>query len=111
MPAGCRAVLHHRGDRLRPCRLCYSELASISRCRAAPYTYAQATLGELVAWIIGWDLVLEYAIGAATVSVSWSRHLVELFDSLGVTVPAIVPIAGVRSISGRSSSSSPSRCC
>ena len=75
--------------------LCYSELASMIPVSGSAYTYAQATLGEFVAWIIGWDLVLEYAIGAATVSVSWSRHLVELFDSLGVTIPAIIPVAGV----------------
>ncbi len=75
--------------------LCYSELASMIPVSGSAYTYAQATMGELVAWIIGWDLVLEYAIGAATVSVSWSRHLVELFDSLGMTLHAIVPIAGV----------------
>jgi APA family basic amino acid/polyamine antiporter len=75
--------------------LCYSELAAMIPVSGSAYTYAQATLGEFVAWIIGWDLVLEYAIGAATVSVSWSAHLVELFDSLGVHIPAIVPIAGI----------------
>jgi APA family basic amino acid/polyamine antiporter len=75
--------------------LCYSELAAMIPVSGSAYTYAQATLGQLVAWIIGWDLVLEYAIGAATVSVSWSRHLVELFDSLGVHIATIVPIAGV----------------
>jgi APA family basic amino acid/polyamine antiporter len=75
--------------------LCYSELASMIPVSGSAYTYAQATMGELVAWIIGWDLVLEYAIGAATVSVSWSRHLVELFDSLGMHIETIVPIAGV----------------
>jgi APA family basic amino acid/polyamine antiporter len=51
------------------------------------YTYAYATMGELLAWIIGWDLVLEYAVGAATVSVSWSSYLVRLFDHFGVTLP------------------------
>jgi len=75
--------------------LCYSELASMIPVSGSAYTYAQATLGELVAWIIGWDLVLEYAIGAATVSVSWSAHLVELFDSLGIHIATVVPIAGV----------------
>ena len=75
--------------------LCYSELAAMIPVSGSAYTYAQATLGEFVAWIIGWDLVLEYAIGAATVSVSWSRHLVELFDSLGIHIAAVVPIAGV----------------
>ena len=64
--------------------MCYSELAAMIPVAGSAYTYALATLGELVAWIIGWDLVLEYAIGAATVSVSWSRHLVELFQSFGI---------------------------
>src|SRR5471032_976607 len=53
--------------------LCYSELAAMIPVSGSAYTYAQATLGELVAWIIGWDLVLEYAIGAATVSRSEER--------------------------------------
>lgn len=75
--------------------LCYSELAAMIPVSGSAYTYAQATLGQFVAWIIGWDLVLEYAIGAATVSVSWSRHLVELFDSLGIKLAAVIPIAGV----------------
>jgi APA family basic amino acid/polyamine antiporter len=51
------------------------------------YTYSYATMGELVAWIIGWDLVLEYAAGAATVGVGWSGHLVSLFGQLGITLP------------------------
>ncbi len=76
--------------------MCYSELASMIPVSGSAYTYAQATLGELVAWIIGWDLVLEYAIGAATVSVSWSRHLVELFDSLGVPLKTVFDFGGVR---------------
>jgi APA family basic amino acid/polyamine antiporter len=76
--------------------MCYSELASMIPVSGSAYTYAQATLGELVAWIIGWDLVLEYAIGAATVSVSWSRHLVELFDSLGVPLKTVFELGGVR---------------
>jgi APA family basic amino acid/polyamine antiporter len=67
--------------------LCYSELAAMIPVSGSAYTYAQATLGELVAWIIGWDLVMEYAIGAATVSVSWSRHLSELFASVGISLP------------------------
>jgi APA family basic amino acid/polyamine antiporter len=75
--------------------MCYSELASMIPVSGSAYTYAQATLGELVAWIIGWDLVLEYAIGAATVSVSWSRHLVELFDSLGVPLKTVFELGGV----------------
>lgn len=57
--------------------LCYSEFASMLPIAGSAYTYSYATMGEFVAWIIGWDLVLEYALGAATVSVSWSRYLLE----------------------------------
>src|ERR1700733_13689663 len=55
--------------------LCYAEFASIIPIAGSAYTYAYATMGELVAWIIGWALVLEYALGAATVSISWSEYL------------------------------------
>ena len=51
------------------------------------YTYAYATMGELLAWIIGWDLVLEYAVGASTVSVSWSNHFVELLNIFNIKMP------------------------
>src|SRR6187549_1388403 len=56
--------------------LCYAEFASMIPVAGSAYTYSYATLGEFVAWVIGWDLVLEYAVGAATVSISWSRYLV-----------------------------------
>ena len=59
--------------------LCYSELASMVPVAGSAYTYAYATLGELVAWIIGWDLVLEYAIGSSAVAVGWSKYLAALF--------------------------------
>jgi len=68
--------------------MCYSELASMIPVAGSAYTYAYATLGEFVAWIIGWDLVLEYAVGAATVSVSWSRYVVSLLHDWGVDLPA-----------------------
>ena len=55
------------------------------------YTYAYATMGELLAWIIGWDLVLEYAMGAATVSVSWSSYVIELLHTLRHRLPASLP--------------------
>jgi basic amino acid/polyamine antiporter, APA family len=55
--------------------LCYAEFASLIPVAGSAYTYAFVTMGELVAWVIGWDLVLEYAVGAATVSISWSRYL------------------------------------
>src|SRR6186713_975992 len=55
--------------------LCYAEFASMIPIAGSAYTYAYATMGELVAWIIGWALVLEYALGAATVSIAWSEYL------------------------------------
>ena len=54
--------------------LCYAEFASMIPVAGSAYTYSYATMGELVAWIIGWDLVLEYAVGAATVSIAWSEY-------------------------------------
>jgi len=62
--------------------LCYAEFASMIPIAGSAYTYSYATLGELVAWIIGWDLVLEYAIGAATVGIAWSEYLNKLLDYL-----------------------------
>ena len=62
--------------------LCYSELASMVPVAGSAYTYAYATLGELLAWIIGWDLVLEYAIGSAAVANGWSNYFVELLRHL-----------------------------
>ena len=67
--------------------LCYSELSSMIPISGSAYTYAYATLGELVAWIIGWDLVLEYAVGAATVAVSWSRYVNSLLRDFGFYLP------------------------
>ena len=55
--------------------LCYAEFASMIPVAGSAYTYSYATMGEFMAWIIGWDLVLEYAVGAATVGISWSRYL------------------------------------
>ena len=52
------------------------------------YTYAYATLGELVAWIIGWDLILEYAVGATTVAIGWSGYVVSLAKDFGLNLPA-----------------------
>ncbi|HEY2824360.1 MAG TPA: amino acid permease [Gemmatimonadales bacterium] len=68
--------------------LCYAEMASAVPVAGSAYTYSYATMGELVAWIIGWDLVLEYAMGAATVAVGWSGHFVSLLGLFGVTLPA-----------------------
>ena len=68
--------------------LCYAEMASAVPVAGSAYTYSYATMGEFVAWIIGWDLVLEYAAGAATVGVGWSGHFVSLMGQLGIHLPA-----------------------
>jgi APA family basic amino acid/polyamine antiporter len=68
--------------------LCYAEMASAVPVAGSAYTYSYATMGELIAWIIGWDLVLEYAAGAATVGVGWSGHLVSLLNLFGIHLPA-----------------------
>lgn len=68
--------------------MCYSEFASMIPVAGSAYTYAYATLGEFVAWIIGWDLVLEYAVGAATVAVSWSRYVGSFLRDVGINLPA-----------------------
>lgn len=67
--------------------LCYSELSGMIPVAGSAYTYAYASLGELVAWIIGWELTLEYAVGAATVSVSWSTYVAKLLAGLGLPLP------------------------
>src|SRR5881394_3497244 len=68
--------------------LCYSEFASLVPMAGSAYTYGYATLGELFAWIIGWDLVLEYALGAVTVSIGWSGYVVSFLRDIGVHIPA-----------------------
>jgi APA family basic amino acid/polyamine antiporter len=73
--------------------LCYSEFAASVPVAGSAYTYAYATLGEFIAWIIGWDLILEYALGAATVAVGWSGNLVTLLDQLGIGFPAAISAA------------------
>jgi APA family basic amino acid/polyamine antiporter len=67
--------------------LCYAELAALIPVSGSTYTYTYATLGELAAWIIGWDLVLEYAMGAATVAVGWSGYLGSLLAQFGLQLP------------------------
>lgn len=67
--------------------LCYAEFASMIPVAGSAYTYSFATMGEFIAWIIGWDLVLEYAVGAATVASSWAGYLGELFKSFGLALP------------------------
>ncbi|MFY7878821.1 MAG: amino acid permease [Lacibacter sp.] len=68
--------------------LCYAEFASMIPVAGSAYTYSYATMGEFIAWIIGWDLVLEYAVGAATVGISWSRYLIKFLDGFGIQLPA-----------------------
>lgn len=67
--------------------LCYAELASMIPVAGSAYTYTYATMGEFVAWIIGWDLILEYAIGAATVAIAWSEYLNKLLEYFGMRIP------------------------
>jgi basic amino acid/polyamine antiporter, APA family len=68
--------------------LCYAEMASTVPIAGSAYTYAYATLGELIAWIIGWDLILEYALGATTVAIGWSGYVVSFLKDFGVVIPA-----------------------
>src|SRR6201993_2327379 len=67
--------------------LCYAEFASMIPVAGSAYTYSYATRGELMAWIIGWDLVLEYAVGAATVSIAWSEYFNRVLDWFGMRIP------------------------
>jgi APA family basic amino acid/polyamine antiporter len=74
--------------------LCYAEFASMIPVAGSAYTYGYATLGEIFAWIIGWDLVLEYAFGAATVASGWSGYFISLLGDAGIKLPA--SLAGTR---------------
>jgi APA family basic amino acid/polyamine antiporter len=67
--------------------LCYAEFASMIPIAGSAYTYAYATLGELVAWMIGWDLILEYAVGSMTVAIGWSGYVQRLLAGFGFTIP------------------------
>jgi len=76
--------------------LCYAEMAATVPISGSAYTYAYATLGELIAWIIGWDLILEYAVGAITVAIGWSGYAVSFLRDFGIDVPerfASAPLA------------------
>ena len=67
--------------------LCYAEFASMIPVAGSAYTYSYATMGELTAWIIGWDLILEYAVGAATVAIAWSEYANRVLDWFGLRIP------------------------
>src|SRR5437016_2030823 len=67
--------------------LCYAEFASMIPVAGSAYTYSYTTMGELVAWIIGWDLILEYAVGAATVAIAWSEYANRVLDWFGLRIP------------------------
>ncbi len=78
--------------------LCYAEFASMIPVAGSAYTYAYATLGELVAWMIGWDLILEYAVGSMTVAIGWSGYMQRLLAGAGIELPtalAAAPPVGV----------------
>src|SRR6187431_2955332 len=67
--------------------LCYAEFASMIPIAGSAYTYAYATLGELFAWMIGWDLILEYAVGSMTVAIGWSGYMQKLLHGAGIDLP------------------------
>ncbi len=73
--------------------LCYAELAAMIPVAGSAYSYAFATIGELAAWIIGWDLILEYALSTATVAVGWSGYFVSFLKELGIEMPAALTVA------------------
>ena len=73
--------------------LCYAEFASLVPMAGSAYTYGYATLGEFFAWVIGWDLILEYALGATTVAIGWSGYVVSFLHDIGWDVPALLPPA------------------
>jgi APA family basic amino acid/polyamine antiporter len=67
--------------------LCYSEFAASVPVAGSAYTYAYATLGEFIAWVIGWDLILEYALGAATAAAGWSGYVNSFLQDYGIRIP------------------------
>ena len=76
--------------------LCYSELASMVPVAGSAYTYTYAVMGELFAWMVGWALILEYAIGASAVAVGWSGYFVGLMKSWGIIIPRVARRGSVR---------------
>ncbi|MEO8169209.1 MAG: amino acid permease, partial [bacterium] len=74
------------------CALCYAEFASLVPISGSAYTYSYATMGEMVAWIIGWDLIIEYAVGNVAVAIAWAAYFHQLFDGMGVHIPAWISV-------------------
>lgn len=81
--------------------LCYAEFAAMLPVSGSAYSYSYATLGELVAWFIGWNLILEYTFAAATVAVGWSGYFTGLLDSMGLSMPAALANAPLTVVNGR----------
>src|SRR3954466_11905568 len=73
--------------------LCYAEFASVVPMSGSAYTYGYATLGEFIAWVIGWDLILEYALGAVTVAIGWSGYLVSVLRDFHIMIPPQISAA------------------
>ncbi len=80
--------------------LCYAEFASMIPVAGSAYTYSYATMGEFIAWIIGWDLVLEYAVGAATVAISWSKYLQKLLEFYHIQLPMQFMMSPFQEVNG-----------
>ncbi|HYS52651.1 MAG TPA: amino acid permease [Thermoanaerobaculia bacterium] len=80
--------------------LCYAEFASMVPVAGSAYTYAYATMGELFAWIIGWDLVLEYAVGSATVATGWSGYFQNVLAKVGIVLPKTLQLSPWRFVQG-----------
>src|SRR5215203_3152031 len=76
--------------------LCYAEFAAMIPVAGSAYTYSYATMGEFVAWIIGWDLILEYMVGASTVAVGWAGYFKAFLDYFGLHLPTAVTSAPLR---------------
>ena len=80
--------------------LCYAEFASMVPIAGSAYTYAYASLGELFAWLIGWDLILEYAVGSMTVAIGWSGYMQRLLAGAGITLPTWMSAAPSEQVPG-----------
>ncbi len=99
-PVGVLAAFALSGLACAFVSLCYAELASMVPIAGSAYTYAYATLGEAVAWIIGWDLILEYGVSVAPVAASWSGYVQAFLASYGVTLPAWARVANLTFAAG-----------